>query len=148
MKPPDRARRWAAIALVTYAALITVIGIVPRPIDWGLTPWIRGLLATLHRHGLRGWIDYDAFELASHVMLFVPFGILAVVALGRRLAWLAVLAGLGMSALVEFGPALLGSEHPPSGLDLFLNAIGAVIGTAIGYRVLAPRAPAGVTTAP
>jgi hypothetical protein len=101
---------------------------------------MRGQLATLHRHGLRGWIDYDVVELAWHVVIFLPFGILAVAALGRRLAWLAVLAGLGMSALVEYGPALFGSQHPPSTLDLALNAVGVLIGAAIGYWAATPRA--------
>ena len=142
MTPHDRAPRWAAVVLGVYTVLVAVVGLVPRPIDDGLTPWTRGVLAAMHQRGFPGWLDYNRVELAAHIWLFVPFGILAIVALGRRLAWLAVLAGLGMSALVEFGPSLLGSVHPPSMRDLLLNAAGSVIGTVIGYLVLAPRASA------
>ncbi len=49
------------------------------------------------------------------------------IALGRRLTWLAVLAGLGVSALVEFGSSRAAGE-PMASLDLLLNAVGAVIG--------------------
>ena len=142
MTPSARAHRWAAILLAVYAALVVVVSVVPRPIDRGLTPWFRGVLATLHRYGFPGRIDYEFVELASHVALFLPIGVLAVVALGRRLAWLAVLIGLGISALVEFGQSMLMSDHPLSRLDLLLNVVGTVVGAAIGYWALAPHAGA------
>jgi hypothetical protein len=41
-----------------------------------------------------------------------------------------------VAVLVELGPTLIGSDHPPSTLDLVLNAAGAVVGAAIGYAVL------------
>ena len=68
-------------------------------------------------------------------MLFVPLGILLVVAAGRRLTWLAVLAGLGLGALVELWSSRAAGE-PLSWLDLLMNAVGAVVGAAIGYAVL------------
>ena len=110
MTAPDRARRWVALILVIYSVIAVFVGVVPRPIDRGVTPWIRGQLAYLHRHGLREWFDYDFVEYAAHVALFVPFGILAVVAVGRRLAWLAVLAGIAVSVLVEVGPSMSGPD--------------------------------------
>jgi len=140
MTPSARAHRWAAILLAVYAALVAVVSLVPRPIDRGPTPWIRGVLATLHRYGLPGWIDYAFIELASHVVLFLPIGILAVVALGRRLAWLAVLIGFGISALVESGQSMLIADHSSSWLDPFLNTAGTVVGGAIGYWALTPGA--------
>jgi hypothetical protein len=131
-----RARRWAALAFAIYMALLVVaFAVVPRPIDEGLTPWIRGVLAEMSRR-LPGRIDYEGAELASHVALFLPLGILAVVALGRRMAWLAVLVVLGVGVLVEFGPSILGSDHSPARLDLLMNAVGGVIGAAIGYLVV------------
>ena len=136
MTPPDRAGRWAALVLVLYTVIAGVVLLVPRPIEAGFTPWFRGQLALLQGGGLRTWIDYDFVEYASHAVLFIPLGILAVVAVGRRLAWLAVLGTLGLGVLVEFGPSLMGVEHPASTLDLVLNCAGAVVGTAIGYAVL------------
>lgn len=142
MPPHDRARRWAALVLAIYLALVVLVGLVPRPLDTGLTPWVRGTLAQMHRAGLPGFLSYDVVELAAHVVLFVPLGILAVVATGRRLAWVAAIALLAVCALVEFEPSLLAPDHSPSTLDLTLNVVGAVAGAAIGYWALTPHARA------
>ena len=133
-----RARGWAAILLAAYGALALFALVVPRPIDRGVTPWVRSLIASGWQYGLPDWIDYDVVEYASHVLLFVPIGILAVVAVGRRLAWLAVLAALAVGAAVEYGPALLEEGHVASGLDLYLNELGVLVGSAIGYWALEP----------
>ena len=93
------------------------------------------MLDAMQRRGMPGWVDYDLVELASHVVLFVPFGILLVVVLGRRLIWLAVLVGVGAAGLVEFGPSF-SSDHVASMLDLVLNVVGAVAGVAIGTAIL------------
>lgn len=136
MTLPDRARRWAALVFATYMALLVVaFAVVPRPIDEGLTPWVRWVFAEVSRR-LPGRIDYEFVELASHVALFVPLGSLAVIALGRRMVWLAVLVVLGVGVLVEFGPSMLGSDHSPASLDLVMNAVGGTVGAAIGYLVL------------
>ena len=135
-----RARGWAAILLAAYAALAVFVLLVPRPIDRGFTPLVRRLIAAGQQHGLPAWFDYDFVEYASHALLFVPVGILAVVAVGRRLAWLAVLAVLVLGAAVEFGPTLLDEGHVASGLDLYLNELGVLAGGAVGYWALEPAA--------
>lgn len=131
----DRARRWVAILLAIYAALVMLVAAIPRPIQTGLTPRIRGVLAWMHRHGLRDWIDYEFVEYALHVVLFVPLGILLAVALGRRLVWLAVLTGLGAGVLGELWTSRFADEAP-SPVDLMLNAAGAIVGVAFGYAIL------------
>ena len=138
MAPTVRARGWAALILVLYSALVAVAFVVPRPIDRGFTPWFRGVVADLQHVGVPGWFDYEFVELASHAVLFVPIGILLVVTLGRRLTWLAVLAALGVGALVELGSSRAAGE-PLSWLDLLLNAIGAIIGIAVGYWAAKPH---------
>ncbi|MFD4422569.1 VanZ family protein [Agromyces sp. NPDC058484] len=140
MTPPDRARPWALLVLAICATLLGLLMTVPRPIDQGLTPWIRSVLATLHRHGLSGWVSYDFVEYALHAVLFIPLGILAVVATGRQLAWLATLAILTVSAVVELAPSL-GSSHPWMPLDLTLNVSGALAGAAIGFWAAPRRSP-------
>lgn len=125
--------------LAAYALPALVVAFVPRPMDDGVTPWARGVLALLHRRGLAGWMTYEVVESALHVAAFVPIGILAVVALGRRLTWLAVVASLGLCALVESATAAAFGE-PPSAADLVLNAVGVLCGAAIGYWALAPYA--------
>lgn len=133
MPSTDRARRWVAILLAVYAALVMLVAAIPRPIQTGLTPRIRGVLAWLHRHGLRDWIDYEFVEYALHVVVFVPLGILAVVAFGRRLTALAIVIGLGVCAVVEIGSANLSSDPSPSFVDLLLNTAGVLVGAVVGY---------------
>ena len=91
-----------------YVAVVAVVLLVPRPIDQGVTPWIRGMLASMQRGGLPSVIDYDFVEYVAHVALFVPFGILLAVVLGRRLVWLAVLLGVGAGVLAEVGHGVAG----------------------------------------
>lgn len=141
MSRPDRARRWAALLLVIYVGLVAVVGIIPRPIDEGVTPWTRGVLDFMHRHGFPGVIDYEFLEYAAHVVLFLPFGILLAVVLGRRLAWLTAILAVGSAVLAELGTAWL-AEEAPSQLDLTLNVVGVVLGAAVGWWTLTPYARA------
>lgn len=139
MTARDRAARWAALLLAVYAASAAAVVLAPRPIDQGVVPLVRGALAMMRRRGLPDWIDYDLVERVSHVTLFVPLGILVIVALGRRLAWSGALAVVGAAALVEAAQSLLIADHPMSWLDVLLNTTGAVVGTAIGYWASPPR---------
>jgi VanZ family protein len=134
-------RRPAVIALSVYGALTMVIGFVPTPVDRSAMPVIRSVLAALHRGGMPDWFDYRLIEFTANVALFVPFGILAAFAVGRRQVWLAVLTGVGVSVAVELGQWLLLPERFPSALDVLANTIGTLIGVALGYGTLALRAP-------
>ena len=138
MTPPDRGRRWALLVLGVYATFGAIIALVPRPIDEGFTPWVRGILAHLRSHGLASWITYEVVEYASHVVLFAPLGILAVVAFGRRMSWLAIPLLLGACVLVEYAPSLWMADHSPSSLDLALNVVGALGGAVVGYWAAPP----------
>ena len=141
MSRPDRARRWAALLLVIYVGLVAVVGIIPRPIDQGFTPWLRGVLDFMHHRGFPGVIDYEFLEYAAHVVLLVPFGILLAVALGRRLAWLTAVLAVGTAVLAELGTSWL-TEEAYSQLDLALNVVGVVLGAAVGWWTLTPYARA------
>ncbi|GAA4378974.1 hypothetical protein GCM10023152_26000 [Agromyces bauzanensis] len=126
--------------LAIYAALASFALLVPRPIDEGFTPWVRGVLAFLRNHGLGllSWLGYDVVEYAAHAVVFAPLGILAVVAFGRRMSWLAVLLLLGACWLVEYAQSIMGSAEPPSTPDLLLNTAGALAGAAVGYWAATP----------
>ena len=135
-------RRPAAIALAIYGTLVAIVGFFPTPVDRSASPLLRSALAALHRWGVPDWFDYDVVEFTANIALFVTFGVLAVLAFGRRRAWLAVLAGAAASATIEICQWLLLPARFPTGLDVLANTIGTVIGAAIGYGVLVMRAPA------
>lgn len=134
-------RRPAAVALAIYGTLVAAIGFFPTPVDREATPLIRTVLAALHKRGVPDWFNYHFIEFTANIALFVPFGVLAVFATGRRHVWLAVLAGAGASVVIEGVQWLLLPERFPSGLDVLANTIGTVVGVAIGYGALVLRAP-------
>lgn len=138
----DRGRRAAALVLGVYATIVAVPALVPRPLEAGLTPWIRGMLGQMHRAGLPGLFSYDVVEYASHFTLFLPLGILLAVTLGRTLTWLTVLAGLGFGALVELCQTMFALNHSVSWIDLLLNVLGVIVGVAVGWWATAPRGAA------
>lgn len=141
-----RARRWAAILLAAYLALAVLALLAPRPIDLGFTPWLRWLIAFAQQHGLPGWLDYDVVEYTAHVVLLVPIGILSVVAIGRRLAWLALMAAVGLGAALEYGTSVAHGDDGASGLDLWLNALGVLLGALTGWWALEPGRVSSVKT--
>ncbi|GAB4439050.1 MAG: VanZ family protein [Rhodocyclaceae bacterium] len=116
----------AYAALVVYASLYPLSGwreAVGPPFAWLTAPWPR---------------YYTAFDLATNVAAYVPLGLLAVAAAGRRFPpWLAaLLAWLGAS-LLSAGMEMLQNFLPgrvPSNVDLGCNALGAAAGCALGLR--------------
>lgn len=144
LSPKQTSRGHAAAALVlgVYAVIVAIVALVPRPLETGLTPWVRGVLGQMHRAGLPGFFSYDLVEYASHLTLFLPLGILLAVTLGRTLTRLAVLAGLGFGALVELCQTMFALNHSVSWIDLLLNVLGVIAGVAVGWWATARGAEA------
>jgi hypothetical protein len=132
-----RARGWAAILLAAYTAIVATVAVVPRQIDSGVTPTVRGALATLRRNGLPSFIDIAVVEGYAHVVLLIPFGILAVVAVGRRFAWAAMLVGVAAGVGAELAQSAILELGVLERRDMALNALGALVGSWVGYAVLA-----------
>lgn len=79
---------------------------------------------------------YTAFDLATNVAAYLPFGLCCTAALRRRVAWLpawlaATLLGGGLSFTLEVIQNYLPSRVP-SNLDLASNTAGALLGGLIG----------------
>ena len=107
--------------------------LMPRPFDDGLTPRIRWVVAWFASAGrLPGWVDYELVENLAHVVVFLPLAILAVVAVGRRLAWLATSAMLAIAVALEYATAAVHDGSPVSDVDLALHAVGAIAGGLVG----------------
>ena len=84
------------------------------------------------------WSSGTAFEFTLNLIMFVPWGILAVLALGARRWWLAVLLGVALTLSIEI--LQIPSPRISDPRDLVANSIGALFGIVIGMLALAPGA--------
>ena len=129
MQQPERRCRVAR--WVCAAVLFTLIGSVlfwPSHVDSGIDRWLGRTLSGWHREGVPLWVDYARVEQAMNVVLFVPFGVAAVMLVRPRWWWSAVFIGFGVSTAVElvqftFLPGRTGSVR-----DVVTNTIGAALG--------------------
>ena len=54
------------------------------------------------RHDATDWITFDRVEAAANVVMFVPVGLFFVLLFGRRLWWVAIIAGAAFSIGIEY----------------------------------------------
>jgi len=86
---------------------------------------------------------YIVLEILANVVLFVPFGILALTAFRWMRVWSATLAGLATSCLIEGVQLFLPTRYSTVS-DLIANTTGALIGAllVVGWRRRAASAAA------
>ncbi|HWI30263.1 MAG TPA: VanZ family protein, partial [Microbacterium sp.] len=85
-----------------------------------------------------GW-----FEFIANIMFFVPLGLLLTLLVRRP--WVGVLLALALSACAELAQGLL-PARTASVRDVLANVLGAAIGAAIAWAIIAARrrrSPAG-----
>ena len=136
-------RLLAAALAVGAVALLTL---APR----SLVSPARGLFMRLMDAALAPLVDaipYGDAERVLNALMFVPLGATIALLLHRR-AWpLAIVAGFGLSAAVEYAQASIPGRVPDLD-DVFWNTLGAVVGVAVvtvpriaGAAVVRHRAP-------
>jgi hypothetical protein len=138
LPPRRRVARWEFFA---YALILGAIALWPTPVDRAGAGLLRQVLKDLHRRGMPGWIDYAFAESASNVLLFVPLGVLVVWILGRRRWWAGGVAGLLLSALIEFAQFAFLPDRYATLLDVAANTAGATLGALLMLLVLTLRKP-------
>jgi glycopeptide antibiotics resistance protein len=123
----------AAILLAVYTAavLLMTIGPVRQRLEGSEAPL--GVLSLDRWVEASTWETGATYEFVFNVLLFVPWGVLAVLALGERRWWLAAVLGLGLTLAIEIIQIPLARISDPR--DLAANAMGALIGVAIGLAV-------------
>ena len=132
-------RRPASILLAMHLVVLAVIGGFPVPVDRGASPFIGWFVRSVQAAGAP-WFSYDWVEFSANVALFVPLGVLGVMVVGRRRWWLAVAGGVATSVVIEAVQWMLLPERFPTPWDVLANTLGAAVGAALGYVVLALRA--------
>lgn len=119
-----------------YVVALACIGMWPTPVDAELgvvESWPVQRFASLT--GMQPWEAYGFVEFGANVLLFVPLGWFAVVLLGLRW-WQAALLGVGLSAVVEVGQAVLRPNRFATLQDVVANSSGALLGAVLAVLVL------------
>lgn len=141
---PPSPTRIASVLLVAYVAIVAVIAFWPTPVDRPLSVVIVRALAWLRANGIP-WLRYDHLEFTANVVLFVPLGLLATLLVRRGLAWLAPLACIAASALIEVTQAVVLPGRFSSVADVVANGLGGVIGMLLGLALARRPAPEPAT---
>jgi VanZ family protein len=138
-------RRHPILAPLTlaYLAVVAWVTLGPQPLDHRRQLWlvelIRTARAVLRRHwpALADRVTYDHVEFTANIVMFVPIGLFLVLLLGRRLWWLAVLACVAMTGVIEtaqrFIPGRVSDVR-----DLLSNSIGGCLGVVVALIVTIP----------
>lgn len=132
-----RRRRIIALVVIGAACLagVLLVGYLPSPVDGGVEPLVRRVLAWLQGLGAPEWVNYDFADFVANIGFFVPIGLVAALVLPWRVWWLAIPMGAALSGLLELGQFLFLPARYASWTDVAANTAGAVIGALIGAAI-------------
>ena len=118
---------WRTV-LGLMAVPLALVAFWPTPVDRPLRGRLARWLRRLHQYGVPDWFNYGFVEAAANSALFVPVGIVAMLAFPRRALWQIVLLGLAISCCIELGQATFLPDRFASGLDILMNTLGTLVG--------------------
>ncbi|MGP9542891.1 VanZ family protein [Glutamicibacter sp. AOP5-B1-3] len=124
-------RHWALPLL--YLLAMMVIAFWPVTVDSSAGPELTRTLHWLHAHGAPAFVNYEFVEFSANVIFFVPLGIF--LGAGLRRFWMAALAGIIVSGLIEIGQLLFLPNRFATLTDVVANSLGCVLGAAIWVAV-------------
>ncbi|HWM17734.1 MAG TPA: VanZ family protein [Microbacterium sp.] len=120
----------AAIAVIAVASLTLAPRAIAAPARAAFVAMTDAFIAPL-----LAWLPYGYAEQVLNTILFVPLGVTLALLLSRR-AWpVAIIAGLALSAVVEYAQGSIPGRVPDLD-DVLWNTVGAAIGAIV---VTAPR---------
>ena len=142
----QRTQRGTTIAarflLALYTLAVLAIVFWPTPVDRPVAGALHEAIEVV-RHAGATAVTYNRVEIASNVGMFVPLGVLGVLAFPRARWWQVAIACLVFSVPMELTQLVLLPERTASVLDVAANAAGAVTGalaaSKIRHRVRASR---------
>jgi glycopeptide antibiotics resistance protein len=122
-----------------YLALVGWITLGPQPFDGNSGGLVWRVLRLFQRYETTDWITYSRLEFGANVAMFVPIGLFFLLLFGRRLWWLSVMFGVGLTIAIEVAQLFLpGRVSDPR--DLLANSSGAFIGVMAGLVLTASKA--------
>jgi glycopeptide antibiotics resistance protein len=129
------------LSTLAYLAFVGWVTLGPQPFDDDPNGLIFRSLAFFDRHAATSWITYNGLEFTANIGMFLPIGLFLVLLFGRRLWWLAMSLGFGLTLAIEtaqiFLPARVSDPR-----DILANTCGAVVGVLVGLILTARKARA------
>jgi glycopeptide antibiotics resistance protein len=136
---PERGRLTTATLLAVYILALGLVVLWPSPVDAVANGLVRHLLSSLHRAGVPDWFDYNLIESGANVLMFIPLGLLTALLLPSGWRWLTPAGALLFSGAIEWcQKSFLPGRHA-SLQDVWVNTLGAAIGTVLAYAWLERR---------
>lgn len=124
----DDQRIWQTV-LATMLIPLALIAFWPAPVDQPIQGLLVEVLEFLHRRGIPHWLDYKFVEASANVALFVPLGLVAVLAFPEKHWWQIGAFGLLIAGCIELGQLFFLHNRFASPLDLVTNLFGTLAGT-------------------
>lgn len=123
--------------LIFYTLFIAFMTLTPHQLDTSPEGPIGRLLEFFAAHQVTAWLTYQVVEALANVAMFVPFGFLLALHLGRRRWWIGWAIGVVFTCLIEGTQAtLLSPTRYATISDLITNSIGAGVGAILALILM------------
>lgn len=122
-----------------YLVFVGWVTLGPQPIDDSNNGLIFKALDVFDRYEATSWITYNTLEFTANVAMFFPIGLFLVLLFGRRLWWLAMALGCGITFVIETAQLFIPTRVSDP-RDLVANSAGAILGVLIGLLLTARKA--------
>lgn len=116
------------MVLGIYLVVLGLIGFWPSPVDKPVQGLLFQVLTYLQRQGFPTWFNYSFVEASANILLFVPVGVTAALALPASSWWQKAGLGLFLSVGMELGQLMFLDNRFASIIDVVTNTAGTVIG--------------------
>ncbi|HEV7948698.1 MAG TPA: VanZ family protein [Glaciihabitans sp.] len=135
-------QKLARKVLIGYLLVVGVIVFWPTPVDRPIAGSVRRVVDSAHQAGASG-LSYNGVEIAANVAMFVPIGLLILLAIPRLRWWGAIAAAVLLSCGIEAVQGVFLGGRTSSLTDVFANSIGAAVGVVLLLALIhRPRIPA------
>ncbi|WP_235350153.1 VanZ family protein [Brevibacterium sp. UCMA 11752] len=125
------------VLLILYTVFIGFMTLTPYQLDVSPGGPIGRLLQFFADHQVTSWLTYTLVEKLANVAMFVPFGFLLALHMGRRRWWVGAAAGAAFTCLIEGAQVtLLSPTRYGTISDLVTNTLGAVIGAVLALVLM------------
>ncbi|MCU1549984.1 MAG: VanZ family protein [Glaciihabitans sp.] len=135
------------ILTLGYLAFIGWLTLGPQPTNTETKSLAMVVVDAVNRFGPIHNFTFADLEFVSNIAVFVPLGLLFVVLFGRRRWWLAILAGVVLTLVIEGTQTFLPTRVPDV-RDLIANTTGAILGALLALLVTTGRPRARAASIP